>query len=145
MDPYQTAGALCFPNAEGDDDNNILESSHHFLGDWCEDPELIHIDVHGSETSQHVNSFEAGWTLAENAPQECHGLPSANATSVSYLVCLLSLSQIAQNCPRNGGMIENSCGEFWVKACPGYPSKSGSGSGCGPQPQGDDDEESYHH
>ena len=126
---------LCFPNMGGNDEDKLIEIAQPSVGDWCGDPDLIHIGIRDLLSPPRVDSIVAGWVIADDAREECHDLPSVDSSSVSYLVCWLSLGEIVKTCPWNGGVVRNACGEFWIKACPGLPARGGPASGCGSQQQ----------
>jgi hypothetical protein len=64
------------------------------------------------------NYLMGGWTLADDAPKECHDLPTNDTSSSVTDLCRVPLSNIVSKCPWNGGDVRNACGKFWLQSCP---------------------------
>lgn len=115
LDPSPTESASCFPTHGDSDSDKILEVAQPDGGAWCSDPDKTFVDK-GSDHSMDPagnNYIKAGWTLADDAPEECQHFDE----DASKSLCADPLNQIVSDCPWNGGSIKNVCGEFWMQTC----------------------------
>ena len=113
---YPTASATCFPyhdvndlKIEGPDVNGGCRGTN---ADW----ELVDgIDPASAAAANYVRS---GYTLADDAPPECHNLYAQGHSDYVTELCSAPLAQILNDCPYNGGKVTNACGEWWMQTCP---------------------------
>ncbi|PLB43711.1 hypothetical protein P170DRAFT_60899 [Aspergillus steynii IBT 23096] len=113
LNPSPTEEANCFPTHGENDIDKILEVAQPDGSAWCNDPDTTFVDGTDPQAPAGNNYIRAGWTLADDAPEECQHFDQ----DASRALCADPLNEIVSSCPWNGGSIKNVCGEFWMQTC----------------------------
>ncbi|KAH8426059.1 uncharacterized protein LDX57_003799 [Aspergillus melleus] len=113
LDPSPTESANCFPTHGENDIDKILEIVQPDGSAWCNKPDTTLVDGRNPADPAGNNYIRAGWTLADDAPEDCQYLDQDETRAL----CADPLNEIVKQCPWNGGSIKNVCGEFWMQTC----------------------------
>jgi hypothetical protein len=106
----------CYPKRGTSDEDKLIENSHVSVEKWCGDPTQVYENFQSQPLARYI---KVGWTLDDNAPKQCHDLPTTKGDSDAFWACKIALETIARDCPWNGGTIENACGQFRLRGCTG--------------------------
>lgn len=113
LNPTPTEDASCFPTHGENDIDKILEVVQPDGDYFCADSSRTLLDHSHPADPASNNIISAGWTLADDAPEECQHFDD----DASKILCTEPLNDIVSQCPWNGGSIKNVCGEFWMQTC----------------------------
>ncbi|KAI5461841.1 hypothetical protein BGZ63DRAFT_424694 [Mariannaea sp. PMI_226] len=126
LDPSPTDGASCF--AVSNDHMNDLDrvvsilNSEDELRQRCNgtDSQWSFQGHGGSGPDPQRNNNICGGLLkaADNAPPDCQSLFSNGASDDIQALCSAPMIKLAQDCPFNGGTVNNICGTWFLRARP---------------------------
>ncbi|KAH6673426.1 hypothetical protein B0J14DRAFT_590761 [Halenospora varia] len=123
INPTPTAPVQCFPIHGGPggpitDADKLLKITSPNVAALCNGTDANwRLSGPGGSSPAGNNFIKSGYTLRDDAPDDCKHFYRGNLTPLQVDLCAIPQEALIDNCPYNGGKIQTVCGEWWVTSC----------------------------